>query len=120
MPYARGLVLSNVTLRVEPGHQNSLVLLPVRTLRTPIPSLSTGKAVAPFSVTNVPPFWTKSRIALTPSAPRPVRYSGGVFPPRPPPPASPPGPLPPASPPRPPASPPLPPPAAPSPPPRPP
>src|SRR5262245_9776641 len=110
MPYAIGCVLSNVTLRVDPGHQNSFVVLPVRTLRTPMPSRSTGNAAAPFNVTSVPPFCTKSRIALTPSVPMPVRYSGGVLPPRPPPPPSPPRPPPPPSPPprppRPPAAPP--------------
>ncbi len=85
MPYARGLVFSNDTLSVDPGHQNSVVSLPANTLRMPMPSRSTGKAVAAFRVTSVPPFCTKSRMASTPSVARPVRYSGGVFPPRPPP-----------------------------------
>ncbi len=78
MPYASGLVVSIDTRSVEPGQKNSFVLSPSTTFLTGSPSFEMAKSVAPPSVTSVPPLRTNSLMALTPSAPIPLWYSGGV------------------------------------------
>src|SRR5690349_21371238 len=99
MPKATGLVLSTLIFRVDPGHQNSLVDFPATALRILRPKRSMAKLLAPPSVSMVPPFSINSRRTVTPSAPIPVRYSGGRgMRPKPPPPSLPTAPLPPLDP----------------------
>ena len=70
-------VMANLYSSLFRFKPNSFELRPATALRTLSPSLSIANWLAPPSATSVPPFRTNAVSAATPSAPMPLRYSGG-------------------------------------------